>query len=129
MFGNLSMSRDRHAISSPRARDRRRRPALEVLEGRQLMSVGPEAFGTVNTTTRNNQEHSANATSANGSSVVAWVDTFSNGVNSPFDLDIRAQRYNSSGVKTGPEIVVAFTSLIDFAPWVPITYSGQFVVS
>ena len=94
------------------------------------MSVGPEDFGTVNTTTRNNQNHSANATSANGSSVVAWVDTFSDGVNGrPFDLDIRAQRYNSSGGKTGPEIVVAFTSLSEFSPSVAINDSGQFVVS
>jgi hypothetical protein len=118
MFSRLSR---KQPVSSAR---RQRRPSLEALEGRQLMSVGPEAFGTVNTTTRNSQNHSANATSANGSSVVVWVDTFSTA-----DLDIRAQRYNSSGAKTGPEIVVAFTSRSEFQPSVAINDSGQFVVS
>jgi hypothetical protein len=126
MFAPLSP--DRRSVSS--ARTRRRRPALEALEGRQLMSVGPEDFGTVNTTTRNAQVGSVNATSSFGTSVVVWVDTFSDGVNGrPFDLDIRAQRYDSSGGKTGPEIVVAFTSLVERAPSVAINGSGHFVVT
>src|SRR3954447_9184476 len=99
MFGNLSMSRDRHAISSPRARDRKRRPYLESLEGRQLMTLGAEFIGPVNTTTRGPQFESDNATSSNGSSVVVWTDTFS-----PTDHDIRAQRFNSSGGAVGTEI-------------------------
>src|SRR4051794_4300172 len=114
MFAPLSAHR-RRSVSS--ARTRKRRPSLEALEGRRLMSVGTEDFGTVNTTTRNAQLGSVNATSPGGFSVVAWVDTFSDGVNGrPFDLDIRAQLYDHSSNKTGPEIVVAFTSLVERAP-------------
>jgi hypothetical protein len=124
MFFHLSRKRP---VSSAQ---RKRRSSLETLEGRQLMSVGPELFGTVNTTTRNAQFGSVNATSASGTSVVAWVDTFSDGLNGrPFDLDIRAQRYTSLDEKKGPEIVVAFTSLVEFSPSVAINDSGQFVVS
>jgi hypothetical protein len=124
MFSHLS--RDR-SISPGR---RRRRPSLESLEGRQLMSVGPEALGTVNTTTRNNQFNAVNATTSGGSSVVVWEDDFreAGGV-LPSDIDLRAQRYNSFGSKVGPEIVVAFSGLNETSPSVAINDLGQFVVS
>ena len=124
MFGNLSMSRDRHAISSPRARDRKRRPSLEALEGRQLMSLGAEMIGTVNTTTRNAQFDSDNATNFDGQTVVVWTDTFST-----TDHDIRAQRFNPSGGKVGPEIVVSFSSLDESHPRVAIDGAGRFEVA
>ena len=70
------------------------------------MSLGAEFIAPVNTTTRNAQFDSDNASSANGSSVVVWTDTFS-----PTDHDIRAQRFNASGGKVGPEIVVSVSGL------------------
>src|SRR3954466_15766516 len=124
MFGNLSMSRDRHAISSPRARDRKRRPSLESLEGRQLMSLGAEFIGPVNTTTRGPQFDSDNATSSNGFSVAVWTDAFSS-----TDHDIRAQRYNSAGGVVGSEIVVSFSRLDESHPRVAIDDQGRFEVA
>jgi hypothetical protein len=83
MLFNLSFNR---TISPAR---HRRRPFLESLEGRQLMSLGAEMIGPVNTTTRGAQSDSDNATNAGGESVVVWTDPYS-----ATDLDLRAQRYN-----------------------------------
>ncbi|WP_165066303.1 hypothetical protein [Paludisphaera rhizosphaerae] len=102
----------------------KRRPRLETLEGRQLMSLASEISGTVNTTTRNAQFGSVNASSANGSSVVVWVDTFS-----ATDHDILAQRLNSAGQKVGPEIVVVNTPFNERTPSVGMDKNGDFVVS
>ena len=125
MFTKLSRS-NRRPVSSVQ---RKQRPSLEALEGRELMSLGP-IFGPINTTTRNFQYGSDNATSAGGSSVVVWTDTYRDSVNgSPADLDIRAQRYNSFGGKLGPEIIVAFTTLPEYSPSVAMNDQGQFVVS
>ena len=124
MFANHSRSSGRQGALSGQARDRKRRPSLETLEGRQLMSLGAEFISPINTTTRNFQYESDNATSADGSSVVVWTDQFSS-----TDLDIRAQRYNSFGGKLGPEIIVAYTGLSEYAPSVAIDDQGQFVVS
>src|SRR5262249_61236406 len=82
---------------------RRQQPGLEALEGRQLMSLGSEFLA--NTTTRNNQFESDNASAANGISVAVWTDTFSN-----TDHDIRAQMFNANGTLRGPEIVVEGSS-------------------
>ena len=60
-----------------RPRTKNRCPRLESLEGRQLMSLGSEFSAPVNTTTRDAQFGSVNASSSNGSSVVVWTDTFS----------------------------------------------------
>src|SRR5271157_3746622 len=81
------------------ARRIKRNPAIETLEGRQLMSLGAE-FG-ISVSTPAAQVQSANASSTNGSSVVVWTD-FSHG-----DADIMAQRLNSQGGKVGPALVVA----------------------
>jgi hypothetical protein len=122
MFARLSRSKDRQIASSGRAR--RRRPTLESLEGRQLLSLGAELPGTVNTTTRNAQFNSDSATNAGGESVVVWTDTFSS-----TDHDIRAQRYNSFGGKLGPEIVVSFSSLDEDHAKVAIDGTGRFEVT
>src|SRR5262245_7143719 len=99
---------------------RRRRPSLEALEGKQLLSLGPQIVGTVNTKTINAQYGSDNATNAGGDSVVVWTDTWS-----PTDTDIRAQRYNSFGAKVGPEIIVAFSSAREYDPSVAIDGQGR----
>ncbi len=105
-------------------RDLNRRPLLESLEGRELMSLGAESPATVNTRTINDQFDSANASSSNGSSVAVWVDTFS-----PTDHDIRAQRFNAAGNKTGPEIIVSGSLLDDSQPAVAMDNRGGFVVT
>jgi len=88
------------------------------------MSLGAEFSAPVNTTTRNAQFGSANASSTNGSSVVVWTDTFSSA-----DHDIRAQRFNAAGQKVGSEIVVSFSSLNEGSPAVAMDAGGNFVVS
>src|SRR5215217_8112702 len=98
------------------------RPGLESLEGRQLLSLSSEFL--VNTTTRNAQFDSDNASSSNGSSVVVWTDTFSS-----TDHDIRAQVYDRFDHKIGPEIVVAGSSLDDTTPAVAMNSRGDFVVT
>jgi hypothetical protein len=105
-------------------RSRKRRPELEALEGRKLMTIGLyPMFGTVNTKTVGAQLAPHNATSADGNSVVVWTDAAGP------DHDIRAQRYNSSGGKLGPEILVAGTGFDEYEPSVAIDDQGQFVVS
>jgi hypothetical protein len=103
---------------------KRRRPSLEALEGRQLMSLGSEFFSPINTTTRNAQAESDNASSANGTSVVVWKDAFS-----ATDHDIRAQRLDAFGNKLGPEIVVSFSGLDEDSPAVAMDSRGDFVVT
>src|SRR3954470_17812562 len=107
-----------------RSRSRQSRPSLESLEGRQMMSVGPEFLAPINTTTRNNQYNSDNASSNNGTSVVVWTDQFSS-----TDRDIRAQRFDRFGARLGPEIVVSFSSLDEDQPHVAMDSRGGFVVS
>ena len=78
----------------------------------------------VNTTTHNIQIDSDNASSANGSSVVVWTDTFSD-----TDHDIRAQLFNAAGAKVGPEIAVSLSTLDENSPAVAMDSHGNFVVS
>jgi hypothetical protein len=105
-------------------RSNRRRPSLESLEGRQLLSLGAGFIGPINTTTRNNQFNPDNASSSSGNSVVVWTDTFS-----PTDHDIRAQRFDRAGNKAGSEIVVSFSSRDEDQPKVAMNNGGVFVVT
>ena len=100
---------------------RRQQPGLEALEGRRLLSLGPEFLA--NTTTRNAQFESDNASARNGISVIVWTDTFSN-----TDHDIRAQMLNADGTKRGSELVVEFTSADARNPAVAMDDTGNFVV-
>src|SRR3954468_8697413 len=102
MFSPLS--RKPPQANPSRSARTRNRPSLEALEGRQLMSLGVESL--VNTTTRNAQFESDNASSANGMSVAVWPDTFSSS-----DHDIRAQLYNANGTPRGSEIAVSLSGL------------------
>jgi hypothetical protein len=88
------------------------------------MSLGAEFPTPINTTTRNAQFDSANASSSNGSSVVVWTDSFSS-----VDHDIRAQRLNAVGQKVGPEIVVSGSSLDEGNASVAMDAHGDFVVA
>jgi len=107
-----------------RARDRKRRPSLEALEGRELMSLGAEFPAPINTTNRHAPFDADNASLLNGSSVVVWTAPFT-----LTDQDILAQRFNSAGDKVGPEIVVSSSSLNESEPAVAMDSQGDFVVS
>jgi len=100
----------------------KRNPAIETLEGRQLMSLGAE-FG-ISVPTPAAQVQSANASSTNGSSVVVWTD-FSHG-----DAQISGQLFNSRGGKVGPVMDLASAAgLYEEQPSVAMDAHGDFVVS
>src|SRR4051812_29689299 len=106
-------------------RPRRQRPGIEALEGRQLLSLSSVEFG-VNTTDRNAQFTSDNASAANGIKVVVWADQFAT---DHVDNDIRAQMYNADGSKRGGEIIVEFSGLNQEEPHVAMDAIGNFVVA
>jgi hypothetical protein len=94
---------------------------LESLEARQLLSLGSEFA--VNTTTRGAQYDSHNASAPDGRSVIVWTD-----VVSATSSAIRAQRYDASGVATGPEILVDPGTFLDAQPAVSMDSVGDFVI-
>ncbi len=109
---------------SPTRRNNKKRPALETLEGKQLLSLGLGPEFPVNPPTQGIQQGAVNATSTNGSSVVVWTN-YTGG-----HADILAQRYNSLGNKVGSEILVAYKpGGDDFDPAVAMDAFGDFVVS
>jgi hypothetical protein len=103
-------------------RQRRQRPGLESLEGRQLLSLG-NGFR-VNTNPVDYEGTSANATNINGLSVVAWVDSFS-----PTNQIVYAQMLNADGSKRGPQITVEFNNQNHSSPKVAMDANGDFVVA
>jgi hypothetical protein len=100
----------------------RRRPSLEALEGRQLLSLGPEF--PVNTTTINSESNPDVASSSNGMSVVVWTQT-----NSATDQQVRAQLFNRLQQKQGPEILVAGSLYAANSASVAMDPQGNFVVA
>jgi hypothetical protein len=106
-----------------RSRNRTRsRLSLETLEGRQLLSLGAEFPTPINTTTRNADFDSVNASSLSGAEVVVWTHQDSSSL-----FDIRAQRLNN-GKLAGPEILVA-TGVANAPASVAINNQGSFVVA
>jgi hypothetical protein len=105
-------------------RPRRSRPALESLEGRQLLStLGGETQ--VNPVTADKTYSSTTASSSNGSSVAVWVDDYYN----TGDTDIWAQRYDATGAKVGSAIQVDYTTAKSSNPNVAMDSQGDFVVT
>jgi hypothetical protein len=105
-------------------RARRRRPALETLEGRALLSfVGSIQRVSFNPQATDNSD-SDNASSANGTSVAVWVNAFS-----ATDHDIWAQRLDVAGHPVGSPIQVDFTTADSFHPRVAMDTQGRFVVT
>jgi hypothetical protein len=92
-----------------------------MLEGRQLMSLGGEFL--VNAPNPGAEFDSANAISANGSSVVVWSNQLVKG------HDIRAQLFNAVGQKVGSEFVVSTGGPDVATPSVAIDSHGDFVVA
>jgi hypothetical protein len=110
--------------SRPEVRSTRRRPAIEMLEGRALLSlVGPEQIISRNPQSTDNLESSV-ASSNNGTSVAAWVNAYSQS-----DHDIWAQRFDEFGQPTGSPIQVDFTTANSYLPRVAMDGNGRFVVT
>ncbi len=118
-------------------------PRLEVVENRVLLSVVPRGTATiVNTVTTGTQDSPAVAMDANGDSIVVWSDQ-STYVSPNYEADIKAQRYNASGVPVKQDgtanggalsnfIVDAGTGTKDFTrnnPAVAMDPNGDFVVA
>jgi hypothetical protein len=112
-------------------RSHRRRPVLEGLEGRQLLSLGarfqvdspsqPPAF----------KSTTVSASNANGWSVVAWTEQpiLSNG--QPGAYQVRAQLYNASGAKVGPEVTAPsnLPGYAEYQPSVSMDPQNEYVIS
>lgn len=98
----------------------------ESLESRELMTLNPSVNFSVNTTRPNYQEHSANASSANGMSVAVWAHR--NGGDYSTNMDIRGQLYNADGSKRGGEFTVANSTRPEDFPSVAMDARGNFVV-
>ncbi len=103
------------------ARNRKQHLTVDTLEGRQLMSLSAEFA--VSAPTPAAQTQSANASAANGSSVVVWTESTSS------TSQIMGQVLNSQGGKVGPALVIASApGLSDEQPSVAMNNQG-FVVS
>ena len=74
--------------------------------------------------TANANLQTRNASSANGTSVVVWVNT-----RSTTDHDIYARRLDARGNPVGPAIAVDTTTADSYAPVVAMDASGRFVVA
>jgi hypothetical protein len=98
-----------------------RRPQCEGLEDRVLLSLtGAQLFAASFAP----GSHAAVASSADGSSVVAWdVEV------GPNDRNVMAQRFDASGHKVGGEIAVATGPNNQYEPAVAIDARGDFVVA
>src|SRR5262249_21726763 len=110
--------------SAARRASRRRRPALEPLESRALLSF----IGSIQRVSFNPQAtdntHSDHASSANNTSEAVWVNAFSATAH-----DIWAQRFDLAGHPTGAPIQVDFTTADSFHPRVAMDSHGHFVVT
>jgi hypothetical protein len=113
------------SVSASRLRrQRRQRPGLESLEGRQLLSL--TAQFQVNSTQGLADFNSDTASSPSGIRVVVWEDTYR--VNSN-DHDIHAQMYNPNGSARGGQITVEGNNLVQTRPRVGMDANGDFVVA
>jgi hypothetical protein len=102
----------------------RRRLSLETLEGRQLMSLGPE-FGTpVNAATANPNFNSRSASTPEGAYVVVWDQE-----TTPTTYQVMAQRFTGVGFSAGPQIAVTGNTTSFDPPTVAIDNNGDFVVA
>src|SRR5437016_3689195 len=113
MFG-IKPSR-RNSVQS-----RIRRPEVEVLEDRSLLSVSPAFFiaGSAHDETA-----PATASSANGTSVVVWAQKHNDG-----NRDIIAQLYDASQHPVGGPKTVINSADDEFSPDVAMDASGNFVI-
>jgi hypothetical protein len=100
-------------------RSGRRRPALEALEQRNLLSL-------VSVTPNAPNNTSDNASAFDGRRVAVWVSTFPS---RPNDHDSWAQRLDRNGNPVDAAIQVDFTTSDSFKPHVSMDNLGRFVVA
>jgi hypothetical protein len=112
---------------SPNRSDRnrnKRRACVESLEGRQLLTLGPE-FGTpVNVPSALAHFNSVNASTPEGSFVVVWDQEPTSTT-----YQVMAQRFTGIGFKAGPQIQVSGSTTSFDPPSVAIDTNGDFVVA
>src|SRR5262249_3743499 len=101
---------------------RRRRPSVEALEHRTLLSFAG-SLSQVSTLYGDNGP-TANASSANGPSAAAWINST---VKNP--PDVYAQRYDAQGKPAGPVTVVENSTGTAWEIAVAMDASGRFVVA
>jgi hypothetical protein len=93
----------------------------EIYSHRSLLEAADPAQVS---TLANDNTATRNASSANGTSVVVWVNT-----KSSTNHDIYAQRYDAQGKPSGPVIAVDTSSADSYGPTVAMDASGRFVVA
>jgi hypothetical protein len=111
------------AVGRRTRRTRRRRPAVEALEGRALLSfLGSESLVSLNPQNTMNFD-TDNASSPDRTSVAVWVNDDSG------KYDIWAQRFDSLGRAAGAPIAVDSTAAESYNPHVSMDGQGRFVVT
>ena len=112
-------------------RSRRSRPGLESLEGKQLLSLGTPFQIDSPSQPAAAKDSVVSSSNANGWSVDAWVEqpVLANSGLGP--MEIRAQLFNASGAKVGPEIVAAASGqgYNSYEPSVSIGSQNDYVLS
>lgn len=132
----LSGVRQRLWIRHVSKRNRRRantlfesKAMIEVLETRQLLTVGAAAVGIetrVNSYSPGTQDNPSIGMNASGTYVVTWASTGEDGSGT----GIYAQRYSAAGVAQGNEFKVnTFTTGNQDDPTVAIDSAGDFVIA
>jgi hypothetical protein len=115
-FDRYAVTYERFNASSGHEDIFNRRALLSSFDGsEQRVSLNPQA-------TDNTQ--SANASSANGTSVAVWTNHYGG-----TDNDIWAQRFDKLGHAAGAPIAVDFTTADSYDPRVAMDATGRFVVT
>ncbi|MFO0959726.1 MAG: hypothetical protein U0800_20195 [Isosphaeraceae bacterium] len=110
------------ALASRPRRARRQSPGLEVLEGRQLLSLGAELVG--NAFGDGPQELPVTASAPDGRSVVAWVDR-----TNPSNRRIEFRLFKANGTTTALDTTVQASGANASDPSVAMDQNGNFVVT
>ena len=113
--------------ASRSARRIKRTPSVEVLEGRQLLSLGPQFQ--IDSGSNAQKGGVVTASSYNGSSVAVWVEraVINNGSGLGPEY-IRAQYFNAAGAKVGSGVTISGSGF-ESEPAVAMDGLGDFVIS
>ena len=129
---NSTTARDQYEVASASAPDgssvtvwtHEYSSSNSEIYAQRLNAAGLKVGREIRVATTSRNEHSPDVTmSANGDFVVAWAYDHSNS-----DTDIRAQRFNASGLKRGGVIHVSSSSRDEARPSIAAAGNGDFVV-